>query len=68
MGADAGIEVRGGEGGWAAAGADAVCSGLDLLVDGEEGVQGAVDRGGVWEVGLESRLPLGMTKRGVMAA
>jgi hypothetical protein len=51
LGADAWVEVCGGDGGWTAAGAGAGGGGLDLLVDGEEGVQGSVDRGGVREVG-----------------
>ena len=56
LGADAGIEFWRGGGGWSAAGAGTGGGGLDLLVDGEEGVERAVDRGGIREVRHQGRV------------
>jgi hypothetical protein len=74
--AGTGVEVRGGDGRWAAAGAvgAATCSsGLNLLVDGEEGVERAIDGGGVrevrHEVGIEDHEVRSLLEQvGVLAA
>jgi hypothetical protein len=47
-GLDADAWIEPGRGGFGAA-ADAGCRGLNLIVDGKEGVESAVDRGGVGE-------------------